>query len=98
MGEVRPASVRRDRFSRWASAYETGGLSVMLGTLQRQALAVLRPTEGDRLLDVGCGTGAAVRSIARTCDVAVGVDTCPALIDRARQLATAEPRAHFVVA
>jgi ubiquinone/menaquinone biosynthesis C-methylase UbiE len=70
----------------------------MLGALQQQALAVLRPTKADRLLDVGCGTGVAVRCIARTVDVAVRMDLCPGMIHRARDLAPAEPRAHFLVA
>jgi len=40
-------------------------LSRLLGALQRQAFATLHLTEADRLLDVGCATGAAARHAAR---------------------------------
>ena len=52
--------------------------------LQEQALAALDLRPSDRLLDVGCGTGAAVRRAARIADRAVGVDLSPAMIERAR--------------
>ncbi len=85
------------RFCEWAREYETDGLSRFLGVYQQQALEVLRPTRQDILLDVGCATGAAIRGAAGTVQLAIGVDACPRMIDRARQLAGLK-RAGFVVA
>jgi ubiquinone/menaquinone biosynthesis C-methylase UbiE len=53
----------------------------------------LRPD--DRLLDVGCGTGAAVRKAAPLVERAVGADLSPAMIARARELAEGLPNAEF---
>lgn len=89
---------RRCRFCGWADAYETDKLSRILGTYQQRALEALGPAEDGVLLDVGCGTGAAVRTAAGTVATAVGADACPRMIERAQQLAAALPRAHFVVA
>ncbi len=50
----------------------------------------IRP--GERVLDVGCGSGAVTREIARRLDgrgVAVGLDPSPALLEVARELAKA---------
>lgn len=48
------------------------------------------PHPGQRVLDVGCGSGtAALVAARRYCDVA-GIDYVPALVDRARRLAQAE--------
>jgi len=53
---------------------------------------------GDRLLDVGCGTGAAVRAAARIADRAVGVDLSRAMIERAREMARAlEPGGRLAI-
>src|SRR5260370_953274 len=42
-------------YDRWAGAY---GRSRMLPSLQKKALAELRPCAGDRVLDIACGAGA----------------------------------------
>jgi ubiquinone/menaquinone biosynthesis C-methylase UbiE len=54
---------------------------------QQEALAALELGPTDRFLDVGCGTGAAVRTAAATVERAVGVDLSEAMIERARSLA-----------
>jgi SAM-dependent methyltransferase len=54
----------------------------------------LRPT--DVLLDLGCGTGAAVREAAATARRAVGIDLSPAMITRARDLAAGIGNAEFL--
>jgi ubiquinone/menaquinone biosynthesis C-methylase UbiE len=89
---------RRCRFCGWAGAYETDKLSRILGIYQQRALEALGPTRPDVLLDVGCGTGAAVRTAAGTVQAAVGADACPRMIERARQLRAGRRRVHFVVA
>jgi ubiquinone/menaquinone biosynthesis C-methylase UbiE len=56
----------------------------------------LRPT--DRFVDIGTGTGAAVREAAAIVQRAVGVDVAPAMVVRARELAQGIPNAEFVEA
>ena len=91
--------LRRCRFCRWAPEYETDKLSRILGGYQQQALNALQPTRDDTFLDVGCGTGAAVRTAARTVRTALGVDPCPRMIERAQRLASEHrPRAGFLLA
>lgn len=49
------------------------------------------------MLDVGCGTGVAVRAAAGRVQRAVGVDISPAMIERARELAAGLGNVEFVV-
>lgn len=56
-------------------------------------LGLLNVAEGDRVLDVGCGSGVVTREIARRAGptgCAVGVDPSPALLAIARDLAEVE--------
>jgi ubiquinone/menaquinone biosynthesis C-methylase UbiE len=80
-------SSSRLHFDRWAARYERDRTSRWLATLQEEALAALDLRADDRLLDVGCGTGAAVRRAAALVERATGVDLSPAMIARARELA-----------
>ena len=90
---------RQDRFARWAPQYENGEvMSRLLSGLQTRAAAMLHLGPDDRFLDVGCATGAAVRVASATVEFALGVDSSAAMIQRARVLAAARPRAAFVVA
>ena len=73
----------RRRFDRWAPKYGEDRRSQWLGGLQDQAVAALELGPNDRVLDVGCGTGAAVRAAARIARRAVGVDVSPRMIERA---------------
>ena len=52
----------------------------------------------DRLLDVGCGTGAAVRRAAPGVERAVGADLSPAMVVRARELAAGLANVEFLEA
>ena len=51
------------------------------------------PRPGQRTLDVGCGPGALVRRLAALGCQAVGVDADAAMIERARELASADASA-----
>ena len=52
--------------------------------IQEQALAALDLRPDDVLLDVGCGTGAAIRGAAPAVTLAVGVDVSPAMVEQDR--------------
>jgi ubiquinone/menaquinone biosynthesis C-methylase UbiE len=59
----------------------------------------LDPQPGQRLLDVGCGNGAAVLRLARMLGLeVVGIDVDPEQIGAATLAALNTPNAHFVVA
>jgi ubiquinone/menaquinone biosynthesis C-methylase UbiE len=92
-GKQKEASSRH--FDRWAGSYEEDATSRWLAGLQHEALETLDLKPEDRLLDVGCGTGAAVRSAAPLVERAAGVDLSPAMIERARELAADLPNAEF---
>lgn len=85
----------RRYFDRWAGRYERDPWSRRLADLQSQALDSLQLDSRDRLVDVGCGTGAAVRAAASTVDLAVGVDLSTGMIARARELAAGIPNVEF---
>jgi ubiquinone/menaquinone biosynthesis C-methylase UbiE len=85
----------RKKFDRWSSSYERDLRSRLNARPQQEALAALELGPADRLLDVGCGTGAAVRQAAATVERAVGVDLSGGMIERARERAAGA--AEFVV-
>lgn len=77
----------RTHFDRWSATYESGRGASRLQGVQTSALAALGLGPEDVLLDLGCGTGAAVRQAASTVRRAVGFDLSPAMISQARKLA-----------
>lgn len=60
-----------------------------------EVLALLNPQRGERILDVGCGTGHLTKLIAEAGAEVVGVDSAPAMIEAAH---AAYPDINFVVA
>lgn len=68
-----------------ASDYER--ISLHLGDAIDHTIARLDPKAGDRILDVGTGTGLAARRIALRGARVVGIDLGAALIETARRLA-----------
>jgi ubiquinone/menaquinone biosynthesis C-methylase UbiE len=85
----------RTHFDSWSATYETGPGAGRLQELQTAALASLALTRDDVLLDLGCGTGAAVREAASTVRRAVGFDLSPAMIAEARKLAASIDNVEF---
>jgi ubiquinone/menaquinone biosynthesis C-methylase UbiE len=86
----------RRTFDRWSGSYERDPLSRWIGMRQRDALEALELGQGDRLLDVGCGTGAAVRAAAEVVERAVGVDLSPKMLAEAHERAAGLPGVEFV--
>jgi len=81
----------RGLFDRLAPRYDRLNLLISLGqtTLwRRRALAGLSLAAGDRVLDVGCGTGWVVQFLrARTPGLAIeGMDLSPGMLDEARRI------------
>lgn len=51
----------------------------------RELLALLSPQPGERLLDIGCGTGHLTKQIAETGALVTGIDSSIQMIEAARQ-------------
>jgi ubiquinone/menaquinone biosynthesis C-methylase UbiE len=87
--DTRTRAARR-HFDRWSKTYERDSAARWLHEVQTAALAALALNPGDVLLDLGCGTGAAVREAATRVRRAVGFDLSPAMIEQARERARSE--------
>lgn len=82
---------------RLADVLETRGADSQQQAMRRAFLGDLPIPDGAWLLEVGCGTGVLTRVLARLPNVAsvVGVDSAPALIARARDLASDLSRVEY---
>jgi len=92
------AEVVRRHFDREAVGYERGRRYRRLERPRSEAAALLGLTPSDRLLDVGCGTGITLRSLAARAHRAVGIDISPSMIAYAREQARDVCNLEFVVA
>jgi len=88
----------RDHFDRRADRWERDRTSRWIEPVPREALAALELSPTDRLLDVGCGTGAQVRSATPLVGRVVGVDLSAAMIREAVVLARGLDNASFAIA
>jgi ubiquinone/menaquinone biosynthesis C-methylase UbiE len=85
-------------FDRRAGSYESGVTSRWRDPVQQASLDALHLGAEDRLLDVGCGTGAATRSAASLAASVIGIDLSPEMIRQARDLAEGIGNVHFEIA
>jgi ubiquinone/menaquinone biosynthesis C-methylase UbiE len=85
-------------FDRRAGAYESGFTSRWRDPVQQASLDALELTPEDRLLDVGCGTGAASRAGGAIAKLVVGADLSSAMIRTAAELGQATDNVQFVMA
>ncbi|MBV9797594.1 MAG: methyltransferase domain-containing protein [Solirubrobacterales bacterium] len=85
----------RAHFDRWSATYEQDRASRRLREIQTTALAMLALMPDDELLDIACGTGAAVRGASPIATRAVGFDLSPAMVARARERAAALANVEF---
>jgi trans-aconitate 2-methyltransferase len=70
--------------NQWASAlYESKHSFVW--RYGADCLELLSPQLGDRILDLGCGTGQLTHEIAKHGAIAIGIDKAPTMISQARQ-------------
>jgi len=96
MGSQKEAA--RRWFDRRAGSYESGFTSRWRDPVQRGSLAELDLRAADRVLDVGCGTGAGSRAAAATAANVVGIDLSPEMIRQAVGLAAGIENVRFEVA
>jgi ubiquinone/menaquinone biosynthesis C-methylase UbiE len=77
-------------YGRWAATYSSDrSRGLRAGILVRQRQAILRlagPRAGDRVLDVGCGSGDMVRLLRDTASEVWGVDASPEMLAQAHPL------------
>ena len=75
-----------DFFDTWASGFEDRRISPWFQYTQSLAIDALGLRPDSRVLDVGCGTGFAVRQVATRVGAgrACGIDISPAMIEQAR--------------
>lgn len=76
-----------------AETYESFMVPVLFAPLAQQLLTVAQPAAGDRILDVGCGTGIVARLASEMVGAngeVTGVDTTPAMLAVARSISERE--------
>jgi ubiquinone/menaquinone biosynthesis C-methylase UbiE len=88
----------RSWFDRRARTYEGGVTARWRDPVQRASLEALDLSPADRLLDVGCGTGAASRTAAEMGASVIGVDLSPKMVKEAMTLAGTTENLAFEVA
>jgi ubiquinone/menaquinone biosynthesis C-methylase UbiE len=86
-GDLGHKAASRSYFDSVAGRYETDWRWRWVRRQQSLTLDALELRSEDSLLDVGCGTGSAVRSAAPLVARAVGIDLAPKMIERAGELA-----------
>jgi ubiquinone/menaquinone biosynthesis C-methylase UbiE len=85
-------------FDRRAGSYESGVTSRWRDPIQRASVDALDLGAEDRLLVVGCGTGAASRAAASIAALVVGIDLSREMLRQARDLAEGIANVHFEIA
>jgi ubiquinone/menaquinone biosynthesis C-methylase UbiE len=89
-----------ERFDQWADSYSDGRISSWFRFYQTMALSQFDFEMGEGFLDVGCGTGWAVRQAAKSLKVgkACGIDISPKMIENATAETSTVSNIEFQVA
>jgi len=75
----------QEEFNQWASAGRGDEMEDHHSDITEQTLALMELEPGDRVLDLGCGTGWASRRLARVAGEVVGLDVADEMLRRAEQ-------------
>ena len=86
-------------FDQWAAAGRGASMEAGHGDVVEQVLSTMEIRAGDKILDVGCGTGWATRLLAKTQAgvQAIGVDVSPKMIEKAEEGHSYTIRARYEV-
>lgn len=87
------------RFERWGAAYDRSLFQpALFRPVHRAVLGILSPAEGERILEVGCGTGTLALQIAEaTAAQTIGADPAVAMV-RAAAGKSPDAGVHFTAA
>ena len=103
--KMTPDEILREEFNRWAEDGRADGLENHHLNIAEQTLQQMDLRAGERVLDLGCGTGWATRLLARLVSdrpsgsgQAIGLDVSDEMIRRARELSVEFDNVMFVVA
>jgi ubiquinone/menaquinone biosynthesis C-methylase UbiE len=88
----------QQEFNQWAAAGRDGEMEGHHSDITEQTLALMDLNPGDRVLDLGCGTGWASRRMARvvTAGEVVGLDVADEMLRRAEQASAGINNLRFV--
>ncbi len=81
----------KERFDSWAKNYDRSIFSGFFNYVQHRVIKSLNPKKGDKILDIGCGTGILLDKINRIIDnegKLVGIDLSEEMIKEARKKRT----------
>lgn len=98
MGSAAPVDTVMTKVSPPAGGWDAAGYEQSFGFIARYGASLidlLAPQPGERILDLGCGTGRLTAELAERGAEAIGLDRDPAMIARAR---AAYPALDFVCA
>jgi len=89
-----------DRFDDWADSYGDDRISGWFQHYQQTALDLFDFNGEEQFLDVGCGTGWAVRQAAKSLSdgYAHGIDISPGMVEKAKGLSDSIGNSQFTVA
>ncbi|GIP44476.1 hypothetical protein J45TS6_29350 [Paenibacillus sp. J45TS6] len=74
---------RTNKGQSWASEHYDEKLS-FVSEMGRGLIDLLEPVEGERILDLGCGTGDLTQEIAASKAMVTGMDLSPSMLEKAR--------------
>jgi ubiquinone/menaquinone biosynthesis C-methylase UbiE len=78
----------QDEFNQWAAAGRGDEMEDHHSDITDQTLALMDLQPGDRVLDLGCGTGWASRRLARVAAEVMGLDVADEMLRRAERAST----------
>ena len=86
----------QEEFNQWASAGRGDEMEDHHSDITDQTLALMDLQPGDRVLDLGCGTGWASRRMARVAQEVIGLDVADEMLRRAEQTSSAFSNIRYV--